>query len=68
MPMSSRSPGVIQRAYELARSGRCRGVQEIRTALKREGFEAVDMQLEGRMLRMELSKLCREPRATPLAS
>jgi len=50
----------IERAYELARSGPCLNLPEIRKQLKREKFEAVHEHLSGHGLCRELSALCRQ--------
>lgn len=57
--------GTVERAYQLARSGRCRSVGDIRAELKREGLGAVDSHLAGPSLRRELSRLCLEARPSP---
>lgn len=49
----------IERAYELARSGRCHSVDEIRTMLIREGYEAVQAHLTGPSIKRDLSALCK---------
>jgi hypothetical protein len=51
---------ILERAYELARSGECQGVDDIRARLKTEGYGAeVQMQMSGRTLRADLRRLCR---------
>jgi len=52
----------IERAYELARSGPCNTVDEIRSQLKREHFEAVDGHLHGSMITGQLRALCKARR------
>lgn len=52
----------IERAYELARSGPCANVDEIRAQLKRERFESVDGHLHGSMITGQLRALCRKKR------
>jgi hypothetical protein len=42
------SGSTIERAFELARSGEYRSVQEIKRRLRDEGFAAVDAHLAGR--------------------
>lgn len=49
----------VERAYELARSGRCHSVDEIRTTLIREGYEAVQAHLTGPSIKKDLAALCR---------
>jgi len=53
----------LERAYELARSGPCISVDEIRSQLKRERFEAVDGHLHGSMIVGQLRALCKTRRA-----
>jgi hypothetical protein len=52
----------LERAYELARTGPCVNVDEIRAQLKRERFEAVDGHLHGSMITGQLRALCRAKR------
>ncbi|HEX8194529.1 MAG TPA: hypothetical protein VF552_16700 [Allosphingosinicella sp.] len=59
---------ILERAYDLARSGACRSVEEIAKKLKQEQYEAVDTHLGGASLRKELRKICAEARATRLAA
>ncbi|MES2033498.1 MAG: hypothetical protein V4466_04925 [Pseudomonadota bacterium] len=48
----------IERAYELAKSGECATVSEIKAKLKAERFADVDGQLYGRTIMSALRKLC----------
>lgn len=50
----SPSVSTVERALELARSGICRSVDDIRRALKSEGYEAVDSHLQGSSLTKQL--------------
>ena len=50
-------PTILERAYELARSGDITDLQDISRKLKSEGFEAVDAHLAGPSLRAELRRL-----------
>jgi len=47
--------GVIERAYELA--PQCSKVDEVRQALRREGYSNVDSHLSGAKIRADLTKL-----------
>lgn len=47
-------PGVIERAYELARSSECRALSDVKTRLKSEGYIGVDHHLEGHAIRRSL--------------
>ena len=54
---------IIERAYELAPS--CENIEEVRTALRREGYSAVDAHLSGRVIRSDLTKLLDRPDPGP---
>lgn len=60
-------PTTLERAYELARSGRCRTVGEIKQALASEGFERIQDALYGPTLGAALRKLCQENYVAPAA-
>jgi hypothetical protein len=47
--------GIIERAYELA--PQCGTVDEVRSALRREGYSNVDAHLSGPRIRADLTKL-----------
>ena len=51
---------LVERAYEMARSGKFAGLREIRTALKAEKYSAVEIErhLAGSSLRKALVALC----------
>ncbi|MGQ0558816.1 MAG: hypothetical protein ACT4OE_04410 [Sphingosinicella sp.] len=48
---------IIERAFSLARTGECQTVQDIRRRLSREGFEATDAHLSGKLIREQLSAI-----------
>lgn len=48
----------LERAFELAQSGRCKSVQEIRQALKQEHYSL--NQLEGASVKKQLSALIKK--------
>ena len=52
----------LERAFDLARSGTCAGVPEIRLALKRERFDQVEAHLSGPSIVRQLRSLCEESR------
>ena len=58
--MSSNRPTTLERAYELAREGRCRTVSDIKQALSSEGFDRIQDSLYGPTLTAALRKLCQE--------
>lgn len=60
MAMNSFRPTTLERAYELARSGSCRTVGDIKTRLQAEGYEGVKDRLYGASLTTALRKLCTE--------
>ena len=49
------SKPLIARAFQLALS--CRMIEDIRLALRREGYSNVDAHLTGRVIRADLGKL-----------
>lgn len=52
----------LERAFELARTGRFSSVQDIKRALDGEGYTDARAQLEGRSLRGQLKQLISEAR------
>ena len=44
----------VERAFELARSGECASMADIRSQLRRERREQVDLHLSGRLIRKQL--------------
>ncbi len=48
------SPDIIERAFQLAQSSV--NIEEVRKALRREGYSNVDAHLAGRMIRADLKK------------
>jgi hypothetical protein len=55
---STSPPPTVARAYELARSGECRNVAEIKQRLKEERCDAVEAQLMGPTIHRALRALC----------
>ena len=51
-------PTTLERAYELARSGGCRTVGDIKAKLQAEGHERVQDRLYGGSVTSALRKLC----------
>jgi hypothetical protein len=58
---------IIERAFELAREGQCRTLDDIRRALSRERFANVNAHLAGLGIRNQLRKLMRQNRPEPIA-
>jgi hypothetical protein len=56
---------LVERAYQLARSGDFRSLREIELQLRREGYviKAVREHLEGQAIRASLSTLCKSATA-----
>jgi hypothetical protein len=51
---------VTERAFQLARTGTCRTVADIRAQLVREKHEMVSQHLEGRSIQAQLKRLLAE--------
>ena len=49
--------GTVERAFELARSGQCHNVSDVRSALKAEGFTGVSEHLAGPSIQRQLRAL-----------
>lgn len=49
--------GTVERAFELARSGSCQSVEEVRRALVHEGYEGVRAHLAGAAIGKQLKTL-----------
>jgi hypothetical protein len=56
------TPTTLERAFELARSGTCSSLQDIRRRLKGEGFDQVEAHLAGPAIGKQLRRLCEEAR------
>jgi hypothetical protein len=56
--MTTHRPTTLERAYQLAREGRCRTVGDIKQALAAEGYERIQDSLYGRTLTADLRRLC----------
>lgn len=62
----ARRLSTVERAFELARNGSCRTIEEIARRLKQEQFESVDTHLGGASIRKELRQACAESRSLRL--
>ena len=58
--MPAQRPTVLERAFELARSGDCSSPSDIRDMLRREGYIDVTSQIAGPTLLKQLRTLCRD--------
>ncbi|HUO11122.1 MAG TPA: hypothetical protein VMU37_00045 [Caulobacteraceae bacterium] len=58
-------PSIIERAYELARSGACRGSNDVRQALRAEDYtnSDVNLHIRGPSLVRTLNRICRQARS-----
>ena len=57
-------PSTLERAFQLARTGECLNLSEIRQRLKRERHDQVDAHLQGHAIGRQLKALCEEARKT----
>ena len=60
--MSDAAPrqlSTVERAYQLARSGTCRSVEDIRRKLSAERYESVQAHLSGASIKRDLIALCK---------
>jgi hypothetical protein len=55
-PMSDLS--ILERAFALAQSGECSGIDDIRKKLKSERYESIDQHLAGPSIKRQLNQLC----------
>ncbi|NBB52971.1 hypothetical protein GVN24_32340 [Rhizobium sp. CRIBSB] len=53
-------PTTIERAYQLARSGECRTLSDIKQRLNADGHERIQEHLYGASVSSALRKLCQE--------
>ena len=65
-PTRSVPADIIERAYELARSGTCGNFTAIAKALKKERYEhaRIEQHFVGRGIRTQLAEICRASRET----
>lgn len=50
-------PGIIERAFQLARSGEFGTISDVGKRLRQEGYERVDLHLAGGSLRAQLRQM-----------
>ncbi|GGE75050.1 hypothetical protein GCM10011404_04470 [Sphingomonas prati] len=58
-------PHIIERAYQIARLGKCRDVDDISRTLMREGYDGVSQHLSGKGFRQTLRHLLADARCPP---
>jgi hypothetical protein len=56
--------GIVERAYQLARTGSHDSLQSLKKALQKEGYNQIDAYFSGTGLRGELARLMRLARTT----
>lgn len=56
--------GIVERAYQLARSGVHDNLQSLKKALQKEGYNQIDAYFSGMGLRTELARLLKLSRET----
>jgi hypothetical protein len=49
--------GTVSRAFELAKSGTCKNINDIRRRLKQEGYSAIDEHFSGPTMKRQLTIL-----------
>ena len=52
--------GTVMRAFELARSGGCHSVEDIRRHLKSEGYSSYQEHLSGSLIKKQLIAIMRD--------
>ncbi len=55
----------VERAFELARSGACASVNDLRQRLRREGYDAVHLHLHGASINRQLVELIHAAKDSP---
>ena len=58
-------PPIVERAYQLARSGKFAAVDDICRGLFEEGYRELYLHFEGPALRADLARKCREAQGRP---
>jgi hypothetical protein len=58
-------PSVIERAFQVAKSGKVANIAELRAQLAKEGYSNVAMALTGRALGQQISRMIIEARSAP---
>jgi len=58
-------PEVIERAYQLAKSGACESLGEVKACLQKEGYSSVEQHLSAPMLSRTLRAICAAARNNP---
>jgi hypothetical protein len=59
---SNSNPGVIERAFQIAKSGEVVSIEALQAQLLKEGYANVALALTGRALRQQLTRMIAEAR------
>jgi len=65
LPAVNDRPGVIERAFQVAKSGKVSNIKDLRTQLAEEGYSNATVVLTGRSLRQQISRMIVEAKAAP---
>jgi len=65
LPAVNDRPGVIERAFQVAKSGKVSNIKDLRTQLAEEGYSNATVVLTGRSLRQQISRMIVEAKAVP---
>jgi hypothetical protein len=58
-------PGIIERAFQVAKSGKVGNIKELRLQLAEEGYSNVTSALTGRSLAQQISRMILDTKAGP---
>jgi hypothetical protein len=58
-------PGVIERAFQVAKSGKVSNIKDLLTQLAEEGYSNATVVVTGRSLRQQISRMIVEAKAAP---
>ena len=62
LPVVNDRPGVIERAFQVAKSGKVSNIKDLQTQLAEEGYSNLIVVLSGRSLRQQISRMIVEAR------
>jgi len=65
LPAVNDRPGVIERAFQLAKSGKVGNISDVRTQLAGEGYSNADIAVTGRSLAHQLSRMIVDAKPRP---
>jgi len=58
-------PGVIERAFQIAKSGKVSSIKDLRAQLAGEGYSNATVVISGRSLGQQISRMIVEAKAAP---